>query len=1188
MSVKWTNEQLQAINEKGENILVAAAAGSGKTTVLVERIINKIINENVDIDKILIVTFTNAAASEMRAKILDAIYKKIEENPNNTHLQRQITLLVKSNISTIHAFCLEVIKNNFYEIDVSPNFKIADTTELEIMRQEVLEDLFEEKYENYDKDFLELINTYTTYKSDDTLKELILKIYKYIQSFPFPQKWLEESTNKFLLEENISFEKTAWGEVLFELAKEEINDAIIILKEQLEKIKYEEDFNKFLITISEDIRKLEIIYNSSTWDELYINLTNFKFDTWPRDKKAEETLREEIKQERDKIKKSISNIIEKIIICNSEEAIQEMKEVFPIAEKMKNIIIEFSEKFAIAKKEKNIIDFNDIEHFALKILIKEENGKNVISNVAKKYREKFVEIAIDEYQDSNLIQEYILTTISRGNNIFMVGDIKQSIYKFRQARPELFLEKYEKYKLKEELQENDNLKIQLFKNFRSRKEVLDFTNLVFENIMQKELGDIEYNENEFLNLGANYPENKEAIAELNVIDLKKQEDDDEEDITEEKIENIVLEAKFVAKKIKQLFKDNYMVCDKNGNFRKLKYKDIVILLRATANSAQIFEKEISNLGIQVFSDSSCEYLESIEIQTIMSLLKIIDNPINDISLVTVLRSMIGGFSDNELIQIRINDKTKSFYESALSYIENKDDEIKYKLKEFLEKLEKWRKEKENIPLDEFIWKLYIDTGFYNYVSLMPNGILRQANLKLLFEKAKQYETTSFKGLFNFISFIDKLKLSSTDMSSAKLIGENEDVVRIMSIHKSKGLEFPVVFLSCTGKKFNVMDLNNSDILLHQELGIGLKYIDYNRQVEYNTLAKEAIKNVSKIEMLSEEMRILYVALTRSKEKLIITGIANDLERSLKDKEKLINTYKNIDIDCKINKNIVKRYMSYLDWIELVYLNNLKTIKELLRYNIVSPKDIIQEGEEEKEKVNFEEKTANTNIEEQEKIKNILNWNYKYNLETNMITKTSVTQIKNINKEKKIDQEELINKFEIPEFLKENKNITGAEKGNVIHLILQKLNPKEEYNKEKINALIEKLLIKKIITKEEKEIIDINIILNFLASNIWKEMQEAKVVCQEQPFYININASKIYEEESDENILVQGIIDLYYINKNDEIILVDYKTDKKSEKELKECYNNQLEIYKEAIENSLNKNVSSIYIYSTYLNKTIAM
>lgn len=1189
MSVNWTYEQLQAINESGENILVAAAAGSGKTTVLVERIINKIINENIDIDKILIVTFTNAAASEMRAKILDAIYKKIEDNPNNAHLQRQITLLAKSNISTIHAFCLEVIKNNFYEIDVSPNFKIADTTELEIMRQEVLEDLFEEKYENYDKDFLELINTYTTYKSDDTLKELILKIYKYIQSFPFPEKWLEESVNKFVLEKNTSFEKTIWGEILFSIAKEEIIDSIIRLKEQLEKIKYEEDFNKFFITISEDIRKLENLYSLEKWDELYNNLTNFKFDMWPRDKKAEETLREEIKQERDKIKKNINNIIEKIIICNSEEAIEEMKEVFPIANKMKNIIIEFSEKFAEAKKEKNIIDFNDIEHFALKILIKEENGKNVISNVAKKYREKFVEIAIDEYQDSNLIQEYILTTISRGNNTFMVGDIKQSIYKFRQARPELFLEKYENYKLKDELQENDNLKIQLFKNFRSRKEVLDFTNLVFENIMQKELGDIEYNEIEFLNLGANYPENKEATAELNIIDLKKQEDDEEEDITEEKIENIVLEAKFVANKIKQLFKENYMVCDKNGKFRRLKYKDIVILLRATASSAQIFEKEISNLGIPVFSDSSCEYLESIEIQTIMSLLKIIDNPINDIPLVTVLRSMIGGFSDNELIKIRINDRNKSFYESILSYISSQEDDLKYKLKEFIEKIEKWRKEKENIPLDEFIWKIYIDTGFYNYVSLMPNGLLRQANLKLLFEKAKQYETTSFKGLFNFISFIEKLKLSSTDMSSAKLIGENEDVVRIMSIHKSKGLEFPVVFLSCTGKKFNVMDLNNSDILLHQEIGLGFKYIDYNKQIEYNTLAKEAIKNVSKIEMLSEEMRILYVALTRSKEKLIITGVTNDLEKSLKDKEKLINTYKTIEQEGKINKNIVKRYMSYLDWIELVYINNLKNINELLKFNVFSQKEVLKEDkEEEKEKDELEEKIKNTNIEEQEKIKNILNWRYKYNIETNMITKSSVTQIKNLNRESNPKEENYLDNFQIPEFLKENETITGAEKGNLIHLIMQKLNPKEEYNKEKIDDLIEKLFMKKIITKEEKEIIDIKAIQNFLDSSIWKEMKEAKAVYQEKPFYINIDASKIYGEKTDESILVQGIIDLYYINKNDEIILVDYKTDKKSEKELKKCYNNQLEIYKEAIENSLNKKVNHVYIYSTHLNKTILM
>ena len=1159
--------------------------GSGKTTVLVERIINKIINENIDIDKILIVTFTNAAASEMRAKILDAIYKKIEENPNDAHLQRQVTLLAKSNISTIHAFCLEVIKNNFYEIDVSPNFKIADTTELEILKQEVLENLFEDKYENYDKDFLELINTYTTYRSDEPLKELILKIYKYIQSFPFPRRWITENVKKFQIEENISFEKTICGKILFSIAKEEIRDSIIILEEQLNKIKYEEEFNKFFITISEDIRKLEKLNDITEWDELYNNLVNLKFDTWPRDKKANEEIKKKIKQERDKIKENINNILEKIISCNSNDAIEEMNEIYPIADKIKNIIIEFSDKYAEAKKEKNIIDFNDIEHLALNILIKEENGKRVISNVAKKYQEKFVEIAIDEYQDSNLIQEYILTTISRGNNIFMVGDIKQSIYKFRQARPELFLEKYENYKLKNELQKNDNLKIQLFKNFRSRKEVLDFTNLVFEDIMQKNLGDIDYNKNEFLNLGANYPENINSIAELNIIDLKKQDEEYEEleEETEEKIENIVLEAKFVANKIKTLFKDNYMVCDKNGEFRKLKYKDIVILLRATANSAQIFEKEISNLGIPVFSDSSCEYLEAIEIQTIMSLLKIIDNPINDIPLVTVLRSMIGNFTDNELIKIRINEKNKSFYEAIISYISTQEDELKNKLKNFIEKLDKWREEKENIPLDEFIWKIYIDTGYYNYVSLMPNGLLRQANLKLLFEKAKQYETTSFKGLFNFISFIDKLKLSSTDMSSAKLIGENEDVVRIMSIHKSKGLEFPVVFLSCTGKKFNLMDLNNSDILLHQELGMGFKYIDYNKQIEYNTLAKEAIKNISKIEMFSEEMRILYVALTRSKEKLIITGVTNDLEKSLKEKEKLIKTYKNIEQENKINKNIVKRYMTYLDWIELVYINNIENINKFLKYNVISQKEILKEDDDyEKEEKNIEE-NLNNNIEEQEKIKNIINWNYKYKLETNMITKSSVTQIKNLNIEK---DESYLDKFETPKFLEKEKVITGADKGNLIHLVLQRLNPKEEYDKNKIIDLIENLFIRKIISQEEKKYIDINIILNFLNSDIWKEIKEAKSVYQEQPFYININASKIYGEETEENILVQGIIDLYYINKSNEIVLVDYKTDKKNENQLKKCYNNQLEIYKEAIESSLNKKVNKVYIYSTYLNKVI--
>ena len=503
--------------------------------------------------------------------------------------------------------------------------------------------------------------------------------------------------------------------------------------------------------------------------------------------------------------------------------------------------------------------------------------------------EKFEEIAIDEYQDSNMVQEQILTAISNGRNMFMVGDVKQSIYKFRQARPELFLGKYDTYKLKDELNENDNLKIQLFKNFRSRKTILENTNTVFENIMSKKLGDIEYNEKEFLKQDKDYdkPEdetiNYAGKAELHIIDMKKDENEDEETIHLEKAE---IEAKFVVNKIEQLMKSNYQIYDKKKKgYRKLQYKDIVILLRATSTIAPIYEKELIEKNIPVFSDSGSEYLDSIEIQTIMSLLKIIDNPLQDIPLVAVMRSVIGNFTDNELIEIRLHNK-KGYYYEALKQAkdETADIKLKTKIEKFLENLKKWREKSEYLNIDELIWTIYIDTGYYNYASLMPDGNIRAANLKMLFERAKKFEAATFKGLFNFINFIDKLRLSSGDMGAAKLIGENENVVRIMSIHKSKGLEFPVVFLCDTAKQFNLRDLNDS-IILHQDIGIGPKYINTQKKISYNTIAKEAIKIKSKTEAISEEMRVLYVALTRAREKLIITGVEKNYEKSIEKMEK---------------------------------------------------------------------------------------------------------------------------------------------------------------------------------------------------------------------------------------------------------------------------------------------------------------
>ena len=1226
--MKWTKEQEQAIYEKNTNILVAAAAGSGKTAVLVERIINKIINENIDIDKLLVVTFTNAAASEMRERVLNAIYEKLENDSENQNLQRQITLLNKASICTIDSFCLDVVRNHFYELDnVSPNFRIGDTTEIELLKQEIIEEIFEKKYEEEDKDFNTLINTYTSYRDDTPLKEIILKIYNYIQSNPFPEKWLNEKIEMFNLEgkkeEYSDFSNTVWGEELLKEVEEELIDDITALQDIEESLSFDPELNKFWQTIRSDIDMLQTLKNNlDNWDRAYEISKNINFVTWPR-KKIESSIKEEAKIIRDDVKKKLNKVINKILICDSDEAKQDIQDMYNVLDKLKYVILEFQEEFSKRKRERNIVDFNDIEHFALKILLKEtEEGKIEPTDVAKKYKEKYIEMAIDEYQDSNLVQEYILNAVSKGDNIFMVGDVKQSIYKFRQAMPELFLDKYKNYKKIEDKKQEDNLKIKLFKNFRSRENVLKFTNLIFQDIMSNLLGDIEYNQEEYLNLGAQYPEEKQNLnTEINIIDLKENEEEQSnvstEDLNEsveneeqqERIEDIELEARFVANKIKEIVQNKYQIWDaKKDKYRDIKYKDIVVLLRSTSNIAPIFEQEIIRLDMPVFSDSSQEYLDSIEIQTIMSLLKIIDNPMQDIPLVTVLRSNIGKFTDDELVEIRLSDKYENYYTCMKKAKLDVNPKLKDKIQRFFESIEEWRKEQEYLSLDELIWKIYIDTGYYNYVGLMPNGALRQANLKMLFQRAKQYESSNFKGLYNFINFIEKLRLNSGDLGAAKLIGENDDVIRIMSIHKSKGLEFPVVFLSSTGKQFNLMDLNQN-ILLHQEMGIGVKYINYERQVQYDTLTKTAMRNKILVETLSEEMRILYVALTRAKEKLFITGLSKDYEKEAENIEKQICRYpKYLD---KINPILVKKYKRYLDWIMLVYNYEKETAKNFIDFNIYKKKELLNSFEDiKKEEIDAKEFLEKQDVDNDKikKIEEILNWSYDYELSTTIPTKTSVTKIKQMQNEENIEttldnylidvEKDEENKEKIqennlpkPQFLRkeDDDKITSAQKGTLVHLCLQKLNEKQEYILQEIKDLINELELKQIITNKEARSISTYKILAFTKSTIWKELRKAKVVEKEKPFYINIPAKEIYNQEIEEDILVQGIIDLYYINGNDELVLVDYKTDyveKGKEEELLNKYRKQLDLYKRALESALNRKVDKVYIYSVYLEKEI--
>ncbi len=713
--------------------------------------------------------------------------------------------------------------------------------------------------------------------------------------------------------------------------------------------------------------------------------------------------------------------------------------------------------------------------------------------------------------------------------------------------------------------------------------------------------------------------------------LENSQEIDEEENQEEPIENTLIEAKFVANKIQELINSDYIVYDKKNGYRKITYKDIVILLRTTSNIAPIYEKELSELNIPVFSDSSSKSLEQVEIQTIMSVLKIINNPLQDIPLITVLRSSIANFTDNDLVQIRLADKSESFYNAMLKARVSVGNELRKKITNFINMLEKWKSMEEYNTLDELIWQIYEDSNYYNYVGLLNNGKLRQANLKMLFEKARQYEQASFKGLYNFINFIDKINTNNKDMGTAKIIGENENVVRIMSIHKSKGLEFPVVFLSGTSKKFNQRDLNDN-ILMHQDLGFGPKYINYERRIEYNTLAKEALKIKLKTESLSEEMRILYVALTRAKEKLYITGIEKDFEKSIKEKEGLIQIY-NGD---KLNRNLIKKYKSYLDWIELVNLNCKEEIKDLLQIYEHSYKEFISNEKEEEEQIDLVELLkAETkcqmsevgslkythimnNEELQEnagniinhkhfketskdtttmKIEEILNWKYKYKSSENIPTKTSVSKIKEEKgKQKGIaqfltqneEQKQIAQTLSSPNFTKE-ETITSAQKGTLLHLCIKNLNETKQYNYEDIEKLIENLRNKKIITKKEAEAININQILQYTKSNLFKELKYAKEVHKEEPFYINIKAKEIYEQEIEENILVQGIIDLYYIDKEGNLNLVDYKTDYvQNENELILKYKEQLDLYKRALEEALKIKVSKVVIYSTYLKKEIEL
>ena len=1171
MTEEFTVEQKLAINKRNSNVLVSASAGSGKTRVLISRVIDRVIDDEIDIDKLLVVTFTNAAALELKERLKKSFDKALEKNKDKKQfIKKQIKLLNRANISTLHAFCLKVIRENFEKLDIDPNFKVAEESEIYNLKLKALNNVFENEYKKDDKILTKLLRLFN-YKEEDLFLE-ILNVYSYIMCYGEPFKFLEESIAKYNVLEicdlyNLDFGYKIYQDVLsrLKLLKAKIEEKIACLERY-------EDFEKIIERLNEDLEAINLTLRNSekSWDKLYENLRNIDFKNLPAYKGNNIELKEEISNFRKTIIKAEIEKCKKNISDNSENIIENNKNAYEYLKYLLYILQKFDSEFNRLKLEKNIVDFSDIEHMMYKLLY--ENGK--ITEFGKEIKNNFKEVYTDEYQDISEIQEDILEAISNGNNRFMVGDTKQSIYRFRGASPDIFNEKIDKYTFSENINSKEDTKILLAKNFRSRKEVVDAVNLIFENLMSKEAGGCDYGEQESLKCGASYKnESKDYIAELNVINLKKDEiiteeekenSSDEDDLISE-LKDFEIEAYYVADKIKKIVGN--LDSEEKENIRKVKYSDIVILLRNVTGKAKILEDVLKKKGIPVFCDVSSSIFDFEEVDLLLSFLRLIDNKYQDVYLVASMYSVIGGFNLNEIVKIKNNKKATYFYDLLIDYAQNgKDTELVKKVKKFLDRLNYYEEISKKKSVSELILDIYNNTGLYFQFIIDKEGKSRCANLDLILDMCLEFEKNNLANLSEYISYVDSLKnkIDSSSMS-AKTIGENEDVVRIMTIHKSKGLEFPVVILCDTNRRYNFKDTNYKD-LLDKNIGIGINIVNEDYNISYPSIIKQAIKYSIINGLKDEELRILYVALTRAKEKLIIFGTTKDYEKL----NSSLFVMKNKD---KIDPYVVHQSDSYLKNI-LTVLKASEKYSDKLEFNLIKENvaDIIENNEDTFATLSDEINSIRNEYNKAEilqKIKELEERVNKYKIinEGENIARVSVSELKK-------QEGDIL--FTLPSCISKKKVITGARKGTLIHFILQILDFKNINSKADLEKFIND---SKVIDSDDKKAINIDSINNFLNSNIGKAIKKAKLVKREEEF--------ILKNSSFSKNVIQGVIDLYYIDENDNLILVDFKTDNlETKKDFIDRYEKQLLIYKEALEKLLKKQVYKTYIYSFKLNKEI--
>lgn len=1201
----WSDDQKKVIDARDHNLLVSAAAGSGKTAVLVERIIRRILDPEkpIDVDRIVVVTFTKAAAAEMRERVLLAINAALEKDPEDERLARQATLVHSAQITTIDSFCVGVVRNHFNEIGIDPDFRVIDPSEEKVFRAKVMEDLLAQEYADGMKRcehgetsaFLTFASSYNKANSDDSIISMIESLYNKAQSYPWPDSFYAQLLEPYRIERAVDIIKTPW----YQAIAAEVRETIATAREEeaavLPLCEQECTAYKYIGTLKRDIAQYDAALSTADDEQFMRLVAEIDYETIGKGAKKnpelpiDDEIAAHVKGVRDQQKEVVNKLRDKYCHITPAEILSQMQLLRPHAEELVRLCTQFTEAYDAYKRKRGVVDFSDIERFALYILRDKETGERTA--VAREYASYYEEIMIDEYQDSNYMQEAILSSIARDEdgvyNRFMVGDVKQSIYGFRQACPKIFTEKYHAY----HADAVGCMAIDLHQNFRSRPEVLDFCNDIFYRLMHEDIGDVEYDALAALEAGAkDYPVSKEVSFAPEILIGEKGED--KEELEELGIDdNTSLEARMIADKIKLLMETQKVTDKETKRFRPLRYKDIVVLLRETKKSADLMVSTFLEQGIPAYCQKKSGYFNAVEVETVLNLLCVVDNPRQDIPLASVLHSPMFGFSDDTLFFIRQQDPSVALIDNLFQWQEAHPEDTH--VSEFLTRFEEMRTLSHDMKIHDFLDWIYASTEYRAYVSAMPQGALRRANLDKLIELAIAYENTSQHGVFHFVKNIERMREKEVDLGEASLSSENDDAVAVMTIHSSKGLEYPIVFVSGLGKKFSGGGNKDQTLLLSQD-AMGLTYKDYEQQMQVKPFYKLAVKAAIDEDECGERMRLFYVAMTRAKERLFLTATVQDIEKTLakwEDREGGLTHYTRLHAT------------SFIEW-TVRATAPLRDRYPIFTYGVedIVATEALGAAESVDKRATLAAAAAKVSCEDLAELEAKLRYAYPYANVDQYKNKYSVSEVKHRRMEEAfVDDlaarpeflEEEVEEL-VPSFLSgaaDTGTSPGALRGTAVHRYLEcydfaaagKLTPEDQ---------LDAMLVSRKLTKEQAKLLYMPAMKHFLDSDVARRMREASLrgdLYREQPFVMRESVADLFDDPtSEEEVLIQGIIDVYFIE-DEQITVLDYKTDRVSSgEELAKRYRAQLQLYAKALGRALDLPVQECLLYSFSLEETVVL